>query len=102
MSTDFIARLIGMVGFAIGGLYLGVSLSVLAEAGPRELWAMVFALVGALLGLVVTPFLTTRPIRGARRLFSRLPAPTLAAALIGVIGGVIRGGGRPLPRSLLP
>jgi len=75
MSTDFIARLIGMVGFAIGGLYLGVSLSVLAEAGPRELWAMVFALVGALLGLVVTPFLTTRPIRGARRLFSRLHRP---------------------------
>jgi len=102
MSTDFIARLIGMVGFAIGGLYLGVSLSVLAEAGPRELWAMVFALVGALLGLVVTPFLTTRPIRAARRLFSRLPAQTLAAALMGLIGGLIVGALVSLPLSLLP
>ena len=59
MSAEFIVRLIGMVALAVGGVSLGVYLSDLANDEPY-LWASVFGLVGALMGLIVTPFLTTR------------------------------------------
>ncbi|MGD0575280.1 MAG: PIN domain-containing protein [Anaerolineales bacterium] len=102
MSAEFFFRLLGMVGLAVGGLYLGTYLSDLAGSGPKELWAMIFALVGALLGLVLTPFFTTRPARGMRRVLGQLPAPTLAAALIGLVAGLIVGALASLPLSLLP
>ena len=47
MSIEFVLRLIGMVVLAIGGVYLGLGLSAAAGATP-DLWAVVFALVGAL------------------------------------------------------
>ena len=68
MSIDFIFRLIGMVVFAILGVYWGTHLGRLA-VGPAvtnftvEQYAFTFGLVGALVGLILTPFLTTRPIR---------------------------------------
>jgi len=58
MSAEFIVRLIGMVVLAIGGVYLGNYLRILA-GDESLLWESVFALVGALMGLIVTPFLTT-------------------------------------------
>src|SRR3990170_3687841 len=62
MSVEFFVRLAGMLVFSIAGIYLGVYLSRLAN-GPAQIWASVFAMVGALTGLVITPFLTTRPVR---------------------------------------
>jgi uncharacterized protein YacL len=102
MSAEFFFRLLGMVGLAVGGLYLGTYLSGLAGSGPKELWAMIFSLVGALLGLVLTPFFTTRPARAGRRLLGQLPAATLASALIGLVAGLIVGALASLPLSLLP
>ena len=61
MSIEFVLRLIGMVVLAIGGVYLGLGLAAAAGSAP-ELWAVVFALLGALMGLVATPFFTTRQI----------------------------------------
>ena len=60
MSVEFVLRLIGMVVLAIGGVYLGLGLSV-AVGASAELWAAIFALLGALVGLVATPFLTPAP-----------------------------------------
>src|SRR3970282_2953190 len=62
MSVEFFIRLAGMLIFSIAGIYLGVYLSRLAD-GPAQIWASVFAMVCALTGLVITPFLPTRPVR---------------------------------------
>src|SRR3972149_6455097 len=78
MSVEFFLRLVGMVALAVGGIYLGVYLGRLAE-GPVELWASIFALVGALTGLIITPFLSTRPIRAFRTLMSQVSAQTVVA-----------------------
>jgi len=86
---------------AIGGIYLGVYLGDLAS-GPPELWAAVFAMVGALMGLVVTPFLTIRPVRAIRRGVAGVSAQTMVSGLIGLIVGLIVAALVSFPLSLLP
>ncbi len=101
MSLEFFFRIIGMIVFAIGGLYLGAVLADLADT-PPELWAMVFALLGALVGLIGTPWITTRPARYARRMISQMPAQMLIAAMAGVVVGLIVAALLAFPISLLP
>lgn len=102
MSAEFISRLIGMIVFGVGGVYLGATLADMAEAADAERWAMVFAMVGVLAGLVLTPWLTVRPIRGARRLLGQLSSRTLLAGLFGLIISLIISGLLSFPLSLLP
>ncbi len=101
MSIEFIFRIIGMFAFAIGGVILGVRLSILA-GGAAELWGMVLALVGALLGLVLAPYLTTRPVRAIRRRMSQVSAQTMVAGLAGLIAGLLIAALVSAPISLLP
>jgi uncharacterized protein YacL len=101
MSVEFIFRIIGMVVFAILGLYLGARLGDLAGAS-RETFAVLFALVGALVGLILTPFVTTRPARTFRAVLARVSAQTLVAGLMGLMAGLIIAALLALPLSLLP
>ncbi|HET7011374.1 MAG TPA: PIN domain-containing protein [Anaerolineales bacterium] len=101
MSIEFFARLAGMVVMAVGGIYLGVYLSRLAN-GPSEVWASVFAMVGALMGLVVTPFLTTRPIRSVRGVVRHISVQTILAATVGLVVGLVVAALVSFPLSLLP
>ncbi len=101
MSVDFIARLIGMVGLFIGGFYTDTVLGKSAGDQP-VLWAIIFGLVGALMGLVVTPFLTTRPIRAIRTRITQVSVRTMIAGLIGLIVGLIIAALVAFPFSMLP
>ncbi|MBN1438289.1 MAG: PIN domain-containing protein [Anaerolineales bacterium] len=101
MSIEFFLRIIGMVVLVVVGGFLGIRLADLAEV-PREQWASLFASLGALTGLILTPYLTTRPLRALRRNLSLLPATTLSAAMIGLVVGLIVGALASLPLSLLP
>jgi uncharacterized protein YacL len=73
-----------------------------AATTPLALWATVFSLVGALVGLVATPFLTTRPARAIRVQLMQMPASALVAGMIGLIVGLIIAGLLSFPLSLLP
>ncbi len=101
MSIEFLLRLVGMVILAGGGVYLGAYLSNLAGTSA-ELWASVFGLLGALAGLVVTPFFTTRPVRAVRRHMAKVSAQTMLASLLGLIVGLIIAALISFPLSLLP
>jgi uncharacterized protein YacL len=101
MSVEFFIRLAGMLVFSIAGIYLGVYLSRLAN-GPAQIWASVFAMVGALTGLVVTPFLTTRPLRLLRARVRQTSVQTLLAAMIGLVVGLVVAALIAFPMSLLP
>jgi uncharacterized protein YacL len=101
VSLEFVLRLIGMVVLAISGVYLGLRLAAVAGS-PPELWAVVFALLGALMGLVATPFFTTRPARAMRGYIMQLSAAALLAAMTGLIVGLIVAGLLSFPMSLLP
>ena len=101
MSVEFIFRLIGMVLLAVVGVYWGVSLGRIAGA-PEDLYAVVIGLVGALAGLVLTPFVTTRPARTLRQILGRVAATTLVSGLIGLMAGLIIAALLAFPLSLLP
>jgi uncharacterized protein YacL len=101
MSADFIFRIIGMVVFSILGAYMGKDLSYYNPSQPW-LFSIIFALVGVLFGLLLTPYLTTRPIRGLRALLTRMPAETLFSGLIGLVAGLLTAALLAFPLSLLP
>ena len=101
MSTDFFFRLFGMVVFSIIGAYWG---NWLGRFNPdlQLMYTLVISLVGALFGLVLTPYFTTRPIRGLRALLGRLAAETLFSGLIGLVVGLLTAALLAFPLSLLP
>jgi uncharacterized protein YacL len=108
MSSDFIIRLIGMVVFAIFGVYLGASVGQLANQNPGlytfsvEVYAFTFGLLGALIGLILTPFITTRPLRKLRSKLALVSAQTLFASLAGLVVGLIIAALLAFPLSMLP
>ncbi len=108
MSTDFIIRLIGMVVFTILGISWGLALGQAANANASgtslnvEQYAFTIGLVGALIGLILTPFLTTRPIRAFRAVLSKLSTQSLFAGLVGLIAGLVIAALLAFPLSLLP
>lgn len=101
MSIEFVFRLIGMVTLAIVGVYWGVSLGRFTD-GAQDMYAVVMGLVGALIGLVLTPYVTTRPARALRSILGRVSAQTLVAGLIGLITGLLIATLLAFPLSLLP
>jgi uncharacterized protein YacL len=108
MSSEFVIRLLGMIVFSVLGVYWGTSLGRLANANPGpntftvEQYAFTIGLVGALTGLILTPFITTRPIRALRSLLGRISAQTLFASLVGLVVGLIFAALLAFPLSLLP
>lgn len=101
MSVDFFYRLIGMVVFAAGGVYLGNTVAPGVGQDPG-LWSQIGGWAGALVGLILTPWLTIRPIRSIRALLGQLSARTLMAGIFGLIVSLVIGGLLAFPLSLLP
>jgi uncharacterized protein YacL len=101
MSTEFFSRIIGMIVLGIVGIYWGVSLGRLTDQSI-ELYGMVVGLLGALMGLVLTPFLTVRPVRALRGLLGSIAVRTLIAALTGLVIGLVIAALLAFPLSLLP
>jgi uncharacterized protein YacL len=106
VSVDFVFRLLGMITLAIGGGYLGIymraHLGGAAETTSPELWAIVCGLVGALIGLIATPFFTIRPARTLRNIILQIPASTLLASMIGLIVGLTAATLLSFPLGMLP
>lgn len=101
MSSDFFFRLLGMIIFAILGAFWG---NWLGRFNPDYdvIYTLTVSLVGALFGLVVTPYFTSRPIRALRALLAKLAAETLFSATIGLVVGLIIAALLSFPLSLLP
>lgn len=107
MSIEFIIRLVGMIIFCIMGVYWGSYLGNLVNIRGNTVlsvdqYAFTIGLVGALVGLILSPFLTTRPARALRATFSRVPSETLFASLLGLIAGLVVAALLAFPLSLLP
>jgi uncharacterized protein YacL len=101
IGVEFIFRLIGMVVCAVIGVYLGRDLGLAIGASP-DLYAVILGLVGALVGLVLTPFVTTRPVRYFVTVLSKVSAQTLISGLIGLVSGLIIAALLSFPLSMLP
>ena len=101
MSIEFILRIIFMIligiiagiwGYGFGGQNVSESIR----------YAAIIGLLGALAGLVLTPYITTRPARAVRNRLGRLSAETLFAGLIGMVVGLLTAALLSFPLSLLP
>jgi uncharacterized protein YacL len=101
MSGELVVRLVGMVILMIGGGILGLNWAP-RVGQPVDLWGIVFALVGALVGLIITPFITTRPIRLLRSKIAQISAPKMISGIIGLVVGLIIAALVASPLSLLP
>jgi uncharacterized protein YacL len=104
MSTEFIFRIFGMIVVAILGWALGGAAARIEPFVPQQelLYRLVFGLIGALTGLVLTPYLTTRPARAVRSRLGRLSAETLFAGLTGLIVGLLTAALLSFPFAQLP
>ncbi len=101
MSTDFIARIIGMLVFAVIGGYYGNQLLV-SDASLSTRYTIVATLIGMLVGLILTPYISTRPVRFIRKNLNRLPVESILIILAGLIAGLIVAALLAFPLSLLP
>jgi uncharacterized protein YacL len=101
MSAEFISRIVGMILLALGGAFLGVHVATLTGDLPYQ-YAAVFLFVGALIGLVLTPYVTVRPFLALRKRIHQAPAQQLLAAVMGLIVGLIVAALVSFPISLLP
>ncbi|GAB4397147.1 MAG: PIN/TRAM domain-containing protein [Anaerolineales bacterium] len=102
MSADFLARIFGLVILSIAGVYWGVQIG--SQLSPREpqLYAVISGLVGALIGLILTPYVTTRPILSLRAKLHQISSQKLVAGLFGLLSGLIVAALLTSPLSQLP
>jgi len=101
MSVELMIRLAGMIVFMVGGGILGLNLA--PKVGqPVDLWGIIFALVGALTGLIISPFITTRPLRLFRSWVAQLSVQKMISGIIGLVVGLIIAALVASPLSLLP
>ena len=101
MSIEFILRIIGMLLLAFLGGYAGQELA-LGYQKDVLIYVLGIGLVGALVGFILTPYLTTRPARALRSLLGRMAAETLFAGLTGLVVGLLTAALLAFPLSLLP
>jgi uncharacterized protein YacL len=101
MSSEFIFRIVGMFVFGIIGGYLGFGFGARTHEDILIYTASI-GLVGALFGLIATPYFTTRPVRWMRTLLVRISAEGLLTGLIGLVVGLIVAALLTFPLSLLP
>jgi uncharacterized protein YacL len=90
-----------MTVFFLLGVFYGAKLGEILE-GPTDVYAVVIGLLGALIGLILTPFFTTRPARAIRNLLGQVSAQTLLAGLVGLVAGLVIAALLAFPLSLLP
>jgi len=90
-----------MVVLAVLGWQIGISLAgrdLLAQGR----YVIVLSLAGAGLGLLLTPFVTSRPYRKARAKLRQVPAQTLVSVGIGLTVGLFIAALMAFPLSFLP
>jgi len=104
MSIEFVLRLIGMVVMAIAGWQFGVYLAGRPGGSAQEYvrYVLILSLSGAALGLLLTPWVTTRPFSWIRKRIRKLPAQQLLAIIIGLVVGLVVGALMSIPLGQLP
>jgi uncharacterized protein YacL len=106
MSFNVTIRVFGMILFAIGGLLLGLYLAQAlypnaADSGFNQI-VLPLVIIGALFGLLATPYMTVYPLRAARTRLRAMNALDLVAAGAGLFVGLLFGALFTWPLSNLP
>ena len=100
-SVEFFSRIIGAILGAVAGGFLGYYIANLTGGEPTA-FAVIIGMLGILTGLIITPYVTVRPIRYVRRSLIGMPAGRLVAILLGLFIGLVASALLAMPLSLLP
>ena len=83
-------RALGAGGFGVLGWRLGLYISELSSDVEEFLpWGLALTLAGVVLGGLIAPYLTLKPWRMSAEYVSSLPGSALAAAIIGLLIGLV-------------
>ncbi len=100
MSTEFLFRIAGAIASSIGGGFLGNWTAQVLRTAP-EPFVIVFVLLGFLVGLILTPYVTIRPLRQISHRLAQMPAERLVAIVLGLFIGLVAAALLSLPLALL-
>lgn len=100
MSIEFTFRMVGMIVFALLGARFGLD-SADTVGLPSDISSLLFALVGILVGLIITPYITIRPVRAISRIINGMPVEVVFMAIVGMLIGLLLGLLIAYPLSLL-
>jgi uncharacterized protein YacL len=103
MTADRVSRIILLIIFGIIGWYVGTVIAGSSDLTLDTLkWTVPAMLVGAMIGALIAPYLTTKPARSVRRVVRQLPAQQIVAGTIGLMVGLVIAALLVLPLSRLP
>ena len=108
MSLELIVRLIGLIIFGIIGVFLGEPLETLIQEIwtesqiPTYVYQIITTILGSLLGFLIAPWISIKPISALHKQLSKVSAQTLLFGLAGLIVGAIIAALLAYPISLLP
>jgi uncharacterized protein YacL len=108
MSIVLISRIIGFILFGALGTVFGEPLGNLAHASwagspqPIILYQVFTTIISAILGFIIAPWISIKPISALRKQLSSLSAQTLIFGIVGLIVGLILSALLAYPISLLP
>jgi uncharacterized protein YacL len=89
MTADRISRIVLFFIFGIIGWYVGTVIAGSSDLTLDTLkWTVPAMLVGAVIGALIAPYLTTKPARSVRRVVRQLPAQQIVAGTIGLVVGL--------------
>lgn len=100
MSADFVSRLVGMVVFGVLGAQAGADLAASLETS-QQFFALILGLVGVLFGLIVTPYITIRPVVKLYHSVAETSMEVLFTSVLGLLIGLLIGLLLSYPLSLL-
>lgn len=101
LSIELLVRLFGAI---LGSILLAIFGNSLArELGySQDLFIVIFGLLGAVSGFILTPYFTIRPMRYIRDALAIMSPERLVALIVGILLGLVAAALFSLPLSLLP
>lgn len=100
LSIEFLSRLFGAAAGAFFGATWGSQLTTVFE-GSAESYAFLFGLLGCLAGLILTPYLTIRPMQFITHQLITMVPEQLVAIILGLFVGLMAAALLSLPLALL-
>ena len=104
MKNDLITRILGALIFLLGGLTLADQLLLWFPALVPHitLTRVIGSAIGAVLGFIISPAISSRPLRRLRHTLQQVPIQTLISGIVGLFLGLALGALIAYPLSLLP
>lgn len=99
--TELIFRIIGSIVLGALGIYYGIRMSQVFNLIPIIVSA-VLGIIGAVIGFLITPYITIRPVRYLVNVLGKTSLNSLMAGLVGLVVGLLVAVLVAFPLSLLP